>query len=136
MQTATSLVEFSFNNTIYQQTDGVAMGFLLGPALANIFVGYQKTKLFLNMKKPLICYSYVDDTFVVFENEDNCEKFLSSLNSLHFLLRFTFEKELNSFFPFLDVLVEKYKTGFITSVYRKLTFTGQYIHWNSFSPMK
>ena len=123
MQTATSSIEFSFNNTMYQQTDGVAMGSLLGPTLANIFVGYQETKIFLNVKKSLIYYCYVDDTFAVLENEDDCEKFLSSLNSLHSLLRFMFEKKLNSSLPFLDVLIEKHKTGFITSVCTKSTFT-------------
>ena len=135
MQMATSLIKFSFSNTMYWQTDGVAMGSLLGRVLANIFVGYQETKLFLNVKKPLAYYHYVDDTFVVFENEDNCEKFLSFLNFLNSLLHFTFENELNSSLLFFDVLVEKHKTGFITFVYRKLTFTGQYIHWESFSPI-
>ena len=31
-------------------------------------------------------------------------------------------------------IVTKFNTKFITSVYRKLTFTGLYIHWNSFGP--
>ena len=35
---------------------------------------------------------------------------------------------------FLDVLVEKEGTGLLASIYRKPTFTGQYIRWNSFSP--
>ena len=35
---------------------------------------------------------------------------------------------------FLDALVEKDGTGFLISVYRKPTFTGQCIRWNSFSP--
>ena len=35
MESATSSVEFSFNNTMYKQTDGVAMGSPLDPALAN-----------------------------------------------------------------------------------------------------
>ena len=38
--------------------------------------------------------------------------------------------------PFLDVLVEKNDHEFVTSFYRKPTFTGQYIRWNSFCPMK
>lgn len=35
-------IEFSFNDIMYKQIDGVAMGSLLGPALANIFVGYHE----------------------------------------------------------------------------------------------
>ena len=34
----------------------------------------------------------------------------------------------------MDVLVTKSNNKFITSVYRKPTFTGQYSHWNSFGP--
>ena len=40
MKSATSSVEFSFNYTMYKQTDRVAMGSPLGLAFANIFVGY------------------------------------------------------------------------------------------------
>ena len=52
MKTATSSVEFSFNNAVYKQTDGVAMRSPLGPALANIFVGYHEEKLFSQTQKP------------------------------------------------------------------------------------
>ena len=77
MQTAVSLVELSFNNTMYRQTDGVSMESQLGPALANIIVGYQETKLFLNIKKPFVYCRYVDDTFAVFESEEKCQEFFS-----------------------------------------------------------
>ena len=40
IKSATFSVEFSFNNTLYKQTDGVAMRSPLGPVLANIFVIY------------------------------------------------------------------------------------------------
>ena len=132
MQTATSSVEFSFNNIMHRQIDGVAMG----SPLANIFVGYHEALLFKRVNKPLMYYRYVDDTFAVFNAEDKCNEFFSHLNSLHPSLRFTFEKECNRTLPFLDVLVEKNDHEFVTSIYRKPTFTGQYIRWNSFCPMK
>jgi len=81
-------------------------------------------------------YRYMDDTFVVFDNERECDLFLEQLNSLYPSLQFTFEKECNQSLPFLDVMVEKAPPKVVTSFYRKPTFTGQYISWNSFSPQK
>ena len=77
---------------------------------------------------------YVDDTYTIFKTESECDTFLKHLNSLHPALQFTFEKEENDSLQFLEVLVEKPNTGFLTSAYRKPTFTGQYIGWNSFCP--
>ena len=59
---------------------------------------------------------------------------MNCLNSLHPSLKFINEIETNNSLPFLYVLVTKSNNKFITSVYRKPTFTGQYIHWNSFGP--
>ena len=134
MQLATSSIEFSFNNNIHRQIDGVAMGSPLGPALANICVGYQEAKLFNIAKRLLVYFRYVDDTFAVFNNEEDCNTFLTHLNSLHPSLRFTYEKESNNFLPFLDVLVERHDLEFLTSMYRKPIFTSKYLRWNSFSP--
>ena len=52
MKSATSSVEFSFNNTMYKQTERGAMGSPFGPALTNTFVGYCKEKLFSQTQKP------------------------------------------------------------------------------------
>ena len=87
-------------------------------------------------KRPLVYFRYVDDTFAVFKNEEDCNNFFIQLNSLHSSLRFTYEKESNHSLPFLDVLVERHDSEFLTSIYRKPTFTGQYLRWNSFSPQK
>ena len=76
----------------------------------------------------------MDDTFVIFGSELGCDHFQEKLNLLHPALKFTVEKEHNNSLNFLDVLVEKEGTGFPTSIYRKPTFTGQYIRWTSFSP--
>jgi len=72
MEMATRFIEFSFNEVIYQQTDGIAM---VSP-LANIFVGYYESKLFDSFHEPLKYYHYMDDTFVVFDNECDCDLFL------------------------------------------------------------
>ena len=42
MLISTRGVEFSFNNWMYKQLDGVAMGSSLGPALANIFLAFMQ----------------------------------------------------------------------------------------------
>ena len=41
---ATSQTHFLFNNEVYDQTDGVAIGSPLGPALSNLFTGYHENK--------------------------------------------------------------------------------------------
>ena len=76
----------------------------------------------------------MDDTFAIFRSELDCDHFQEKLNLLHPALKFTVEKEQNNSLNFLDVLVEKQGTGFLTSIYRKLTYTGQYICWNFSSP--
>ena len=133
MEMAASSVEFSFDGIMHHQIDGVAMG----SSLTNIFVGYHEPKLFQTPFQPEMYYCYIDGTFLVFSNEDECDHFLYiCLNSLHPSLRFSFEKEFNLTLPFLDVMVEKSLFKFINSIYRKPRFTGQYLRWNSFSSQK
>ena len=112
------------------------MGSSLGPVLVNIFVGYYEEKLFSQTQKPPTYFRYVDDTFAIFDHETEADEFLTKFNYLHPSLKFTFEKEKGKCLPFLDLYIERKDIGFETSVYRKLTFTGQYLCWESFSPLK
>ena len=127
MLIATRGVEFSFNNQMYKQLDGVAMDSSLGPALVNIFVGFHESRLFENTTKPGVYFRCVDDTFAISASELDCDHFQRKLSLQHPALNFTVEKEQNNSLNFLDVLVEKEGTGFLTSIYRKPTSTGQYI---------
>ena len=49
-------------------------------------------------------------------------------------MSFTVETEQNNIISFLDVNVIRKHCKFITSVYRKPTFSGVYTHFDSFSP--
>ena len=93
MLIATRGVEFNFNNQMYKQLDGVAMGRPLGKALATIIVGFPEIRLSDNNSKPGIYFRYVDDTFVFFGSELECDRFHVNLNQLHPALNSTEEKE-------------------------------------------
>ena len=93
MLIATRGVEFSFNNQVYTQLDGVAMGSSLGPELANIFVSFHESTLFENTAQPGVYFRYVDDTFVIFGSAQDCDHFQGKLNLLHPALTFKVEKE-------------------------------------------
>ena len=113
-----------------------ALGSRLGPALANVFVGYYENDRFTSVEKPLLYTGYVDATFAIFISKAEADKFFTALNSQHSALKFTMQKEANQTLPLLDVKIEHENGQFLTSVYRKLKFTGQYIRWDSFGPSK
>ena len=56
---------------------------------------------------------------------------LNLLNSFHQNIKFTYEPEKNKKIAFLDVLVSRKSNGFFTTLYRKPTFTGVFLNWNS-----
>ena len=53
LRMVTTGVEFSFDNIMFRQIDGVAMGSPLGPVLANIFVGFHEQRLPIKIKQQL-----------------------------------------------------------------------------------
>ena len=76
---------------------------------------------------------YVDDTFVILDNAINADLVLEFLNKQHPNIKFTMEMEQKNKLPFLDVLVVKRIDILQTTIYRKKTFTGVMLNWNSFT---
>ena len=132
---ACSNMYFIFQNKIYQQTDGVAMGTPLGPTLANIFLCHHEQIWLQNCPssfKPLFYKRYVDDTFLCFKQSDHIDSFLQYLNSQHPNINFTAERAIDNSLPFLDLAVSWENNSFTTNVYRKPTFTGLGTNFNSY----
>ena len=116
---------------------GVAMGSLLGPALANIFMCSFESKWFRdcpNDLKPVFYRRYIDDIFVLFSTPDHVDKFREYLPSKHPNINFFIEKEEDYRLPFLDIRIFRENDKFATSVYRKKTFSGVYSNFKSFIP--
>ena len=61
IQLATNLVEFSTNNQMYQQLNGVVKGSTLRPTLATVLVGSRETLVLGKLSKLLFYCRYVDD---------------------------------------------------------------------------
>ena len=130
----TKNVHFSFNNEIYIQNAGAAIGSPLGPVLRNIFVvQLERTIVPYLSDKTKLWKRYVDDT-IAFVKTDEIKNVLSSLNSYYSNIPFTMEIEQNNQIPFLDVLLIRNVETISKTVYHKVTNTDIYINWKSFSP--
>ena len=118
---------------MYRQIGGVATGSPLGPVLANIFVGFCESRI-PDVEVPSLYCRFVDDCWLYFADRDFALEFKSKVDSLHPALKFTCEFESSASLPFLDVLVERVVGGgFVSSVYRKPTFTEMCLQWDSLS---
>ena len=139
LELATKGIIFLFNNKQYSQEDGAAMGRPLAPTFANLFLCHHE-KLWLDNNCPsefkLVLYRrYVDDTFLLYKRPHHVQLFLNYLNSQHPNIEFTAEIEENSKLSFLDVTLSKDHGMFVTSVYRKSTFTGLGMKFTFFVPL-
>ena len=93
------------------------MGLPLGPTLANVFLVHFEKNWLQNCPsdfKPHYYRRYVDGR--------------------HANMPFTVQCEKQSRVSFLDVQIIREGNIFTTSVYRKPTFSGVYIHFDSFLP--
>ena len=135
---------FQFNNKIFLQTSGTAMGTKMAPIYANLTIGFLETKLYdtVKTKMPTITSNriyrewkrYLDDCFIIWKDDNHLlECFLEILNNLHPAIHFTIETSSNSI-PFLDVLVIKKTDKLETDIYRKPTDTMNYVDFRSCHP--
>ena len=107
------------------------MGSPLVPALANIFMGFHKSKWLneYNLNKPKFYLRYVDDILAAFDNEQDSSNFLKFLNNKHPNIKITIEKQIKHSIPFLDVFISGTNNQSLTlQTYHKSTYTGLFLN--------
>nr|VZI24898.1 unnamed protein product [Spirometra erinaceieuropaei] len=125
---------FTFDGTIYEQVKGTPMGSPISGLIAEAVLQRLESLVFRH-HRPKFWARYVDDTFVVIE-QDQVLTFKEQLNAVFPDIQFTMEEEENNQLAFLDVLVcRKDCGGLKTKVFRKATNTTQILNFNSNHPI-
>jgi hypothetical protein len=120
---------FTYNNQVYKQKFGIAMGAICAPSIANIFVYYLE-KIFLETYKPLFYARFIDDIFLIVNEEFNIDILINSFENL--VLNVVSEKTIN----FLNLKISLCRlTGILLfSVYYKPTNVYSYLLYSSNHP--
>ena len=124
---------FSFQDKLYEQKEGAAMGSPISPIVANFFVeGFEIRALATSSCTPTLWKRFVDDTFTIIKKAHK-EAFLEHRNSINNNIQFTSEEPCeDGSIPFVDMLITPNEEGRLkTTVYRKPTHANQYLHWDS-----
>jgi len=127
---------FVFEGRIYEQIYGSPMGSPLSPILADMVMEDLETNCLSRLDfKVHTFYRYVDDIFMVIPVE-KLNFVLTTFNSYHSRLKFTYELENNNMLNFLNVSVIRDNGNIITNWFRKPTFSGRYINFYSNHPIQ
>lgn len=128
---------FSFNNVIYQQLDGSAMGNPASPVMSNLIMYDLVTECCKKLPFQLdFIKIYVDDT-ILSVPENMINEVLNIFNSYHPKLQFTCEREKDNCISFLDTLIMRQHDGtLLTNWYSKPTSSGRILNFLSNHPWK
>ena len=99
---------------------------LLDPTLVNAFL-FHHEKIWLNecssQFKSVAYRRYVDVIFALFKSKEHLKLFVNYINSKHKNIKCTFETEDSNNFSFLHVKITCKNKLFLTSIFRKATFS-------------
>ena len=101
------------------------VGTKLGPGYANLFVGYIENEFFSNYDgpKPGLYKCFIDDCVgATLSSREELSQFITSVNSFHPALKYTWEISENSL-VFLDIKLSVNDNGLSTSVHYVLSST-------------
>ena len=116
LETVTCRTHFYFNNKIFSQVDGVSMGSLSGPLLADIYLVHLERELMNQLEQHGVVFwrRYVDDTLAILNTDADAEKLKGILNLFHRSIQFTLEPETDECISFLDINIRRLTSRGVT----------------------
>jgi hypothetical protein len=141
-------LSLSFSNTFaavadggrtrfFKQTQGLAMGKSYSPEVANLFMGHWEKDLDRHARAVgaslVFAMRYADDYCIGFKgSKAQLKAMVVLLNSLNPYIKVELEIERGRQLSFLDLLLSRGPSGITTGVFRKASYTGQVVPYNSF----
>ena len=131
---------FEFNDKLYRQLIGTAMGTKVACSYACLFMAFHEVKKLLgewNGGMPHLWRRFIDDIwFLWYHGEEELQRFIAHLNSSHRLIKFTATYDIQKrSVPFLDTVVMIDDQGYIqTDLYKKECARIQYLLPSSCHP--
>ena len=112
---------FVFEDNIYLQMMGTAMGTRMAPQYANLFMALLESEFLKHYHlKPLIYLRFIDDTFMIWTHgEEELKNFLRAFNTYHNSITLKMDYSTESV-HFLDITVILKENQLQTSLYRNL----------------
>jgi len=95
LQTVLQRRIFTFNNKLYEQTNGLAMGSRLSGILATLVMDDLERQTLTSDLRIGLYARYVDDTFILTENLLAAEEIYNKMNNAHNSLKFEMEKPVD-----------------------------------------
>ncbi|CAH8556102.1 unnamed protein product [Schistosoma curassoni] len=113
------------------------MGSPLEPLLADVFMSYVENMTSELISEATLYKRYMDDILIMRDKDFDVYRLLDKLNGVQDDIVMTYESESNGQLAFLDILLSRRDDDNIRrSVYRKPTWTGQYLNFHSFCPLQ
>ena len=132
---------FTFDNALYLQLWGIAMGTICAPTVANIFMGVFEKDLLERAPGKQYIYKkfwrrFIDDILLIWTgSEEELKEFLAFMDSIHPTIKFTSDYNFQTkSVAFLDTRITIKNGKLTTDLYKKETHSAQYLLPSSTHP--
>ena len=132
MEQRLTLNNFTFDDEHCLQVHGLAVGTVMAPSFANLFMAILEDRLLTwTSTRPYIWWRYIDDVFAIWDGgQDQFDVFLREINEFHHCIKFAAEFSMDRV-TFLDTTMILEGDAIQTEMYTKPTDTHQYLSLDS-----